>query len=403
MITVIFFILTLIILRKNLFKAKITSIFLLSFLIKVIFPFYHYSKNSEIHYYADILCAISLFIVIFFSIRFEKNVRPLRYQNILSRNYIYISFLFFPVVWFFFLIPALIDGGQIPLFLALNGDYINAHDLRVYITKSSNFGFLVDLIGKVLFPMLLLIIALTYKYQKSYEKFLTYIFLFITIIISFAYFQKAFPFILLLVFFIGLSISGYMSFLKWSKFFILCFFLLLLVSNLYGSDFISGLLKFQDLLFRRLGKTPVLVYIAYIDFGNEYGLKLLENSFILNKSPQNPALPMLIYQFLSYGDSDTGWANGLYVGDLYVNFGLFGVIIFSILIGLIIKMGNLFIKYSKFNFFYIIGTMSITMFCLNLPGNSFFSFSTFFYLILFFTCFCIVRNIKYINNFILTK
>ena len=38
-----------------------------------------------------------------------------------------------------------------------------------------------------------------------------------------------------------------MSFLKWSKFFILCV-LLLLVSNLYGSDFISGLLKFQDLL-----------------------------------------------------------------------------------------------------------------------------------------------------------
>ena len=151
-----------------------------------------------------------------------------------------------------------------------------------------------------------------------------------------------------------------------------------------------------------MGKTPVLVYIAYIDFGNEYGLKLLENSFILNKSPQTS----VAYDYISissYGDSDTGWANGLYVGDLYVNFGLFGVIIFSILIGLIIKIGNLFIMYSKSNFFYIIGTMSIMMFCLNLPGNSFFSFSTFFYLILFFTCFFIVKNIKYINNLIMTK
>ena len=65
MITVIFFIIAVIFLRKNLYNAKITSIFLIS-LIKVIFPFIIIVK-IQIHYYADILCAISLYCYFLFN------------------------------------------------------------------------------------------------------------------------------------------------------------------------------------------------------------------------------------------------------------------------------------------------------------------------------------------------
>jgi len=155
------------------------------------------------------------------------------------------------------------------------------------------------------------------------------------------------------------------------------------VSTLYGSDLSIGILKFQDLLFRRLGKTPVMVYLAYIDYGSLYGAQALEYSFVLNKTPENPALPMVIYQFLSYGTSSTGWANGLYVGDLFVNFGMVGVMVFSLFIGYILRLGNRFVYQARYNVSFLLGLMAIVMFALNLPGNSFFGFSTFFYLLLF--------------------
>jgi hypothetical protein len=174
-----------------------------------------------------------------------------------------------------------------------------------------------------------------------------------------------------------------MSKSSWGKFALICAVLLLLVSSLYSTDFSIGVLKFQDLLFRRLGKTPVIVYLAYIDYGNVYGIQALEYNFILNKTPQTPALPMVIYQFMSYGTSATGWANGLYVGDLFVNFGMIGVAVISCFIGYIIRLGNSFVYQARYNLSFLLGLMAIVMFSLNLPGNSFFGFSTFFYLLLF--------------------
>ena len=155
------------------------------------------------------------------------------------------------------------------------------------------------------------------------------------------------------------------------------------MSSLYSTDFIIGVLKFEDLLFRRLGKTPVVVYLAYIDYGNVYGIQALEYNFILNKTSQTPALPMVIYQFMSYGTSASGWANGLYVGDLFVNFGMIGVAVISCFIGYIIRLGNSFVYQARYNLSFLLGLMAIVMFSLILPGNSFFAFSTFFYLLLF--------------------
>ena len=394
MITVYTFIFLILICGRSLLKSRITSIFLLSYLIKVVFPFYYFSKNSEIDFFADLLAASSLAIITFASISFSGYSKKVDLNIYLSKSYVHGAMLMIPIAWLAFLLPALIEQTLPPLYLALNGDYIGAHISRVYITKSSTFGVMIDIVGKVFFPILLLILSTSYKTQGKSERFISYLLLIVTLLVSFSYFQKAFPFILILIFVLGLSLCGYMSKSSWIKFGIICAVLLLMVSTLYSPDIGIGILKFQDLLFRRLGKTPVIVYLAYIDYGNFYGSQFLEFNFILNKTSQTPALPMVIYQFMSYGTSSTGWANGLYVGDLFVNFGITGVAIISFFIGYLIRLGNKFIYEARYNLWFLLGLMAILMFCLNLPGNSFFGFSTFFYILLFLGSNFINRHIR---------
>ena len=394
MITVYTFIFLILICGRSLLKSRITSIFLLSYLIKVVFPFYYFSKNSEIDFFADLLAASSLAIITFVSISFSGYSKKVDLNIYLSKSYVHGAMLMIPIAWLAFLLPALIEQTPPPLYLALNGDYIGAHLSRVYITKSSTFGVMIDIVGKVFFPILLLILSTSYKIQGKSERFISYLLLILTLIVSFSYFQKAFPFILILIFVLGLSLCDHMSKSSWVKFGIICAVLLLMVSTLYSPDIGIGILKFQDLLFRRLGKTPVIVYLAYIDYGNFYGSQFLEYNFILNKTSQTPALPMVIYQFMSYGTSSTGWANGLYVGDLFVNFGITGVATISFFIGYLIRLGNKFIYEARYNLWFLLGLMAILMFCLNLPGNSFFGFSTFFYILLFLGSNFINRHIR---------
>jgi len=393
MITVYTFIFLVLIFGGSLLKSKITSIFLLSYLIKVVFPFYYFSQNSEIDFFADLLSASSLVIITLASISFGGYSKKVDLNIYLSKSYVHVAMLMIPIAWLAFLLPALIEQTLPPLYLALNGDYIGAHLSRVYITKSSTFGVMIDIVGKVFFPILLLVLSTSYRTQSKSERAVTYLLLLVTLFVSFSYFQKAFPFILILIFVLGLSLCGYMSKSSWAKFGIICAVLLLMVSTLYSSDISIGILKFQDLLFRRLGKTPVIVYLAYIEYGSLYGSQILEYNFILNKTSQTPALPMVIYQFMSYGTSSTGWANGLYVGDLFVNFGVTGVVVISFFIGYLIRLGNKFIYEARYNLWFLLGLMAILMFCLNLPGNSFFGFSTFFYILLF-----LVSN--FINRYI---
>lgn len=387
MITVYSFIFCLLILHRRLIASPMTAVFLLAYLIKVIFPFYYFSQNSEISFISDILAASSLLIVVFLSLTRKKYSRRTGVEITVDKGHVHGAMFLLPFAWLLFFIPALYEGELPPIWLAVTGDYIGAHDVRVYITKSSTFGLIIDIVGKVVFPILLLFISVSYKSQNRSERVITYFLLISTVIVSFSYFQKAFPFTLILTFAIGLSLCGYMSIRKWVWFGVLCAVLLLLISRLYGSDFGVGALKFQDLLFRRLGKTPVIVYESYIEYGQLYGLAFLEYSFVLNKTPDSPALPMVIYQYMQYGTSSTGWANGLYVGDLFVNFGIYGVVAGSMLIGRIIKMGNNFLRHTRHNIFFLVGLLGMTMFCLALPGNSFFAFSTFFYFFLFLSCY----------------
>ncbi len=385
MITVYTFVVLVIIFGRALLRARITAIFLLSYLIKVIFPFYYFSLNSDINFYADVLAAISLVIITGASMSFAGYSKKSDLNIDLEKKYIHGAMLLLPIMWLLFLTPTLIELTPPPLYLALNGDYIGAHLSRVYITKSSTFGVLIDIIGKVFFPIFLLVLSASFKTQGRSERLISYALLVLTLLVSFSYFQKAFPFILILIFVLGLSLCGFMSKSSWVRFGVICGALLLAISTLYSQDLSIGLLKFQDLLFRRLGKTPVIVYLAYIDYGNLYGIQTLEFNFVLNKTPETPALPMVIYQFMSYGTSATGWANGLYVGDLFVNFGAIGVAAISLLIGCVIRLGNKFIYQARYNLSFLLGLMAIVMFSLNLPGNSFFGFSTFFYLVLFLT------------------
>lgn len=388
MITVYSFFACLALFHRILLRSPITFFFSLAFFIKVIFPFYYFSRNSDISTFSDLHVAASFVIIFLISTSNRKwlidNVGEKTFTDIrLNKYLIYGAIVLLPVAWLGFLFPAIFENQTPPMLIALGGDHVKAHNVRVFITKSSDVGLIIDVVGKVIFPILLLALSISFRQQNTKEKIITFLLVFGTMVVSFAYFQKAFPFNLLLVFVIGLSLSGFMSIRRWIAFSVLCAVLLLLVSRLYGPDFSIGVLKFRDLLFRRLGKTPVIVYTAYMNYAEAFGPVFLKYSFILQKSPENPALPMEIYQFMKYGDSPTGWANGLFVGDLFVNFGTAGVAVGSAVIGFVLRTANRFMYAAQHNISFVVGTLGILMFSLSLPGNSFFAFSIFFYMGLF--------------------
>jgi len=91
----------------------------------------------------------------------------------------------------------------------------------------------------------------------------------------------------------------------------------------------------------------------------------------------------VIYNHMNYGSSPTGWANGYFVGDVFVNFGTTGVVLISTFIGYIIKKGNLLLVRQRINISFIVALMSIVSFCIIIPGNAFFAFSVQFFLVVF--------------------
>lgn len=386
MYTIFTLLFTIIIFRKNILRSPITAVFILAFLIKVAVPFYYFTKYSELSLLADVLASISIFIIIWVSVlKKSKSTLPINSANAMDmkKKYYITAMLLMPFAWVLFWLPALYEGVQLPLWAVFSEDHKIAHNLRVFITKETRFGFTIDFVGKVLFPILLLTLGFSLKKQNKSEKITTILLVIMTMIVSFSYFQKAFPFNLLLVFVLGLALGKSMTKGKWIGVAVICAVLLLLVGRLYGSDFTIGFLKFQDLFFRRLGRVPVIVYEAYIDYGVINGPKFLEYNYLLNKSPANPALPMVIYRFMEYGGSGTGWANGYFVGDAFINFGYAGVIFVSAFIGYIVRLGNTLIANERVNISFIVAMMSVVSFCMILPGNAFFAFSVLFFLVIF--------------------
>jgi hypothetical protein len=386
MYTIITLLAFIIIFYKKLSRSPITVVFILALAIKVVVPYYYYNMHSLVLLFPDVLSAISIFLILQFSLIKESNgsvlVNNIHYIKA-GKKYIYGIILIAPLMWFLFWFPAIYEGKGLPLFSAITENHIVAHDLRVFLTKESAFGVMVDIIGKVFFSILFLTLGFFISKQNLIVKIYSFSIIFLTLIVSFSYFQKAFPFNLLLVFIIGVALSGSMTKYKWLIVGFTCAILLLLISRLYGDSLDIALLKFQDLFFRRLGRVPILVYEAYIDYGQQYGSEYLKHNFIINKSPSNPALPMVIYNHMNYGSSPTGWANGYFVGDVFVNFGTAGVVLISTFIGYIIKQGNLLIVRRRINISFIVALMSIVSFSIIIPGNAFFAFSVQFFLVVF--------------------
>ena len=97
MITVYTFIFLVLIFGGSLLKSKITSIFLLSYLIKVIFPFYYFSQNSEIDFFADLLAASSLVIITLASISFSGYSKKVDLNIYMSKSYVHAAMLVIPI------------------------------------------------------------------------------------------------------------------------------------------------------------------------------------------------------------------------------------------------------------------------------------------------------------------
>lgn len=376
-------------------RGAVTKFFLLAFLIKVVVPMYYYNKNIGLTLQADILAALSTFIIVITSVVYfqQEHGSNLAYTTEVnfSKKYFLVALILLPVLWIVFWVPSLGESLPLPLTEAIFNSHTNAQTLRIFLTKESSLGVLAEIVGKVIFPLVFLVFGLSIKKLNPLEKFWSFLLGILTIVVSFSYFQKGIPFTLILMFVVGLALAKSMTRFSWVLMGISCAILLLLVSRLYVSDFSHAFLKFQDLFFRRLGLVPIKVYEAYLSYGQEYGPLFLKHNFILNKSGESQALPMIIYQYMKYGHSNVGWANGYFVGDAYVNFGVFGVLATSFVVGLVVRAGNYFVRANDIDVFYIIGSICLMSFCFVLPGNAFYGFSVQFFMFLFFICFIASR------------
>ena len=392
MYTVVTIALILIIYRRKFRYIPVTGIFVFSYIVKVGLPFYYYTKYSEMELFSDLLSVASFVTIFLVSSVGRYNKCSLSDQVRVTNKFYYGSIALLLVSWFLFFVPVIKEGVNVPILEAIFGDSGLAHNLRVYISKESSLGFMIDLVGKVLFSGIVFVLGIAFKNQAWEGKAFSIFMVLCTMVVSVSYFQKAFPFGVLLFFLFGMLFGRGMTASKALTALAFSAVCLYLLSSLFVADPADTILKFQDLFFRRLGRTPVLVYEAYLDYGNLNGLALLEYNFVLNKTPTSPALPMLIYDHMSYGDSATGWANGLFIGDAYVNFGVSGVIAVSVFIGLLLRIGNnMSREVNKVNVFFVSALLGIISLCFVVPGNAFFAFSVQFFVMLFLVSFFLYK------------
>jgi oligosaccharide repeat unit polymerase len=240
-----------------------------------------------------------------------------------------------------FLMPLTSDHG-VPLLYMIMDAVDLANESREYHTKTSWYSVILMVILYFSFVANSAYWGCRWRYVNSFKRFFIILLMVVLSIISVAYAQKANPFFMIGAFFVGWMHINRLN-IRVVFFIALAFAVILFTVGLAFVGIDSSLEFFLDMLLRRLGEVPAKVYAAYMEYGLQNPIQLLNGNFTFITG--NTPLPVTIYHFMEYGDSDLGWANGLYVGDLYVNFGVEGVFIFSVVLGYF--LGYLNVKYEQ--------------------------------------------------------
>lgn len=379
MVTIISFFVSLFAVRKRLSASPVTMLFVVALLIKIVMPFWLYKELSLL---ADLLAALSIVIIILVS---TVNIRkktddglPRKFKVNFSQTIALLS-----LGNFLFLFPLIYSFSLPPILVSINDGYLSGHDLRIHFTKEHPLAVLISLGGKFLVPISILALGFAYNgLNKSGKRLAEFLIVLSALIASF-YLQKALPITTSLIFFLGLLLAGQIT--RRQIFFgaVIALASIFMLSRLFVENWSDAFTKFNDLVLRRLGKVPAQVYDSYIQFKEENGVILLESSFQFFGKNAEP-LPTRIYHYMAYGSNDVGWANGFFVGDAYVNFGVLGVIFCSFIVGFLIRIGNKrVVRTKKITLSKLIMYVSICSVCFYLPGNAFFSGTIFFFIFLF--------------------
>ncbi|MHA1401789.1 MAG: O-antigen polymerase, partial [Candidatus Heimdallarchaeaceae archaeon] len=102
---------------------------------------------------------------------------------------------------------------------------------------------------------------------------------------------------------------------------------------------ISGRLRIPSMFIRRVFFVPALNYFNYYDFFSKNQLMYLSDSHLgslFSKNPYNMPIPNMIGML--YHDHPTTWVNTGYLANAYMNFGFLGILLFSLILGVIFLM-----------------------------------------------------------------
>ena len=313
-------------------KGRERNVFTWVFLVVMFFfagcTFYFSGINNEY----EIIAILSITIIWAFSFKIIgsrkrdlNNAKYIQGFGNLSKDRLFfgVGLLGFAL----FLMPML-DGNGLPLYHLMTGEMIVADEMREYYTK-------VVWYSSILMFILYFSLLTNFVYWGARWRCINK--LKKIQIVSLVYAQKLNPFILIGGFYIGWIYVNSLN-IKMLLMFAAGFLgLLLLVGYLFaGADLATTF--FMDMILRRLGEVPAKVYVAYIEYGRLNPIQLLNGNFTFVTG--NVPLPVSVYHFMEYGHGELGWANGLYVGDLYVNFGIYGMLLISMLIGVFLRWCN---------------------------------------------------------------
>lgn len=300
--------------------------FFVTALLSVYAPLTSYYGLSGLSVYPVAITLISFYLVYFFT---KTNaIKPFKFRSFQKGTKFSFSLSVFSILvlifWYFI-------SGAVSYF---NLDFTKVYEFRSLSSEVATIGFMAYFNGWVYNVFIVYAIAYTLLYKKYY----------LTLIL-----------ILTQVFFYGVSnhktvfftpiivLSIWWYFRKYSSvfFMVVSFSSIILVSTLlyftYG-DIVSG-----SLFIRRVFFVPARLTYQYFDFFSQYENIYWSNSVLswLLDYPYDDRMTKIV----SYEYGSNASANNGYVSSGFAHFGVWGVIIYSFIIGLFLKNIDNVFKY----------------------------------------------------------
>lgn len=298
-------------------EKNFSVIYLKTLLVVMIIPtlsIYALKDLSSLYMIIFVLCfAITILI---------SKLRNLELPKInVNKNFLYLIFSFLIILVF---INLFIYNG-LPSLTAFN--LIDVYDVRSNVVYGGNLmGYLRPWVTKVIIPF---IIAITF-YKKSY--LIATLFYCLQILIFLYTGHKSYLFSPILI-------ISLMHFVKKKNIFInflVAVFMVVLLSLILSITNINSL--FASLFIRRTFFITAQNYFYYYDFFSRNDFVKLSHSILDNifTYPYLMPPPNIIGQV--YYHNAESWVNTGYLSDAFMNFGFWGMLLFSVLLGLLLLL-----------------------------------------------------------------